>query len=209
MQWRRGCRKVVFQGSVWGTPAQRSRTIRTQAAAAPLDRTLQGCHKHTAPRLDQRTTNTHAVGVGTGKSPPLGIPSVWLMVLNPTMAQSIGCISGNCWNVPQIQTSKAALEQRVTLTEDATGALPWYCKSLSGSFSLPVFPSLSLSVYLPGSITPRYSRTTCSCWVTSSHSFTLCIEQSSSRVQHEKLQLIVLKDNVFYTLGNMEINRHF
>lgn len=70
-QWRRGCRKVVFQGSVWGTPAQRSRTIRKQAAADPLDRTLQGCHKHTAPRLDQRTTDTHAVGVGTGKSPPL------------------------------------------------------------------------------------------------------------------------------------------
>lgn len=97
----------------------------------------------------------------------------------------------------------------MTLTQDATGALPWYCTSLSGSFSLPVFPSLYLSVYLPGSITPRYSRTTCSCWVTSSHSLTLCIEQSSSRVQHEKMQLIVLKDNELYTLGNMEINRYF
>lgn len=28
-------------------------------------------------------------------------------------------------------------------------------------------------------------------------------------MQHEKMQLIVLKDNEFYTLGNMEINRHF
>lgn len=97
-QWRRGCRKVVFQGSVWGTPAQHSRTIRTQAAADPLDRTLQGCHKHTAPRLDQRTTNTHAVGVGTGKSPPHGIPSVWLMVLNPTMAQSVRL---HKWKLPE------------------------------------------------------------------------------------------------------------
>lgn len=91
-QWRRGCRKVVFQGSVWGTPAQRSRTIRRQAAADPLDRTLQGCHKHTAPRLDQRTTNTHThthSASGNREITALGNPSVWLMVLNLTMAQSV------------------------------------------------------------------------------------------------------------------------
>lgn len=28
-------------------------------------------------------------------------------------------------------------------------------------------------------------------------------------MQHEKMQLIVLKDNELYTLGNMEINRYF
>lgn len=126
--WRRGCRKVVFQGSVWGTPARRSRTTRMREAADPLDRTLRGCHKHTAPRLDQRTTNTAESGEITCTWHPICMIDGFKSNHDTNL---LGCMRGNRCNVPRTQTPRAVLEQKVTLTEDAIGGPLWYNAYLS------------------------------------------------------------------------------
>lgn len=67
MWWRREHRRAVSLGSVSERPKQHSRTTRRPTAADPSAHNLQGCRKHTAPRLGQRTAENNII-LGQGYS---------------------------------------------------------------------------------------------------------------------------------------------